>query len=264
MDEPFRNVKFKVLKKHLPKLTVAVDVFGESLVAQCLSKNLEQKYKGNESLKQEIETFLPFSKASDLTPGKFFKASCQVLIFLLKSPIWSVYQSACDITITLFEGVAEKYTVSNRTLSETTKTIFSVFLTRSGEPVQRVHDLSIETGVKLVKMPKMEELDVLDELLTSTITAKEPAKVALSRVKLTKFLVEEFGISEEKNDPMCVKNLAEFGAGAVKHQDPDVWEAGQDFIIFLYKADQKTVRRVMPEDNSRRSHAYKYGGHGQI
>ena len=76
--------------------------------------------------------------------------------------------------------------------------------------------------------------------------------------------MEEFGISDEKNDPMCVKNLAEFGAGAVKHQDPDVREAGQDFIIFLYKADQKTVRRVMPEDNSRRSHAYKYGGHGQI
>ena len=84
--------------------------------------------------------------------------------------------------------------MANKTLSETTKTIFSVILTRSGEPVQRVHDLSIETGVKLVKMPKMEELDVLDELLTSTITAKEPAKVALSRVKLTKFLVEEFGI----------------------------------------------------------------------
>jgi hypothetical protein len=35
--------------------------------------------------------------------------------------------------------------------------------------------------------------------------------------------VKEFGISDEKNDPMCVKNLAEFGAGAVKHQDPDVW-----------------------------------------
>ena len=150
--------------------------------------------------------------------------------------------------------------MSNRTLSETTKTIFSVILTRSGEPVQRVHDLSIETGVKLVKMPKMEELDVLDELLTSTITAKEPAKVALSRVKLTKFLVEEFGISEEKNDPMCVKNLTQFGAGAVKHQDPDAREAGQDLVIFLYKADQKTVRRVMPEDNSntRRSHAYRY------
>ena len=72
--------------------------------------------------------------------------------------------------------------------------------------------------------------------------------------------MEEFVISDEKNDPMCVKNLAEFGAGAVKHQDPDVREAGQDLVIFLYKADQTTVRRVMPEDNSntRRSHAYKY------
>ena len=71
--------------------------------------------------------------------------------------------------------------------------------------------------------------------------------------------MEEFGISDEKNHPRCVKNLAEFGAGAVKHQDPDVREAGQDLVIFLYKADQKTVRRVMPANsNTRRSHAYKY------
>ena len=68
------------------------------------------------------------------------------------------------MTITLYEGVAEKYAVSNRTLSETTKTIFTVILTRSGELVQRVHDLSIKTGVKLVQMPKMEEFDVLYEL----------------------------------------------------------------------------------------------------
>ena len=109
-------------------------------------------------------------------------------------------------------------------------------------------------------MPKLEELDVLDELLTANITSKEPPKVALSRVKFTKFLVEEYGISDDKDDPMCVKNLAKFGAGTVQHQDPDVRQAGQDLMIFLYKADQKVVRRALPEDNSntRRSHAYKY------
>ena len=256
-SSPVKGGKLKVQEKDQPKLTIAIEVFGEPLVAQCLSKNLSQKQEGIDSLKTEIEKY---TKASETKPGKFFKASSQVLLFLLKSPIWGVYQSACELTINLFEGVAEQYKVSNKTLSETTKSIFSVILSRSGEPVQRVHDLSIETGVKLVKMPKMEELDVLDELLTSPITVKEPAKVALSRVKFTRFLVEEYGISDEKNDPMCVRNLAKFGAGAVKHQDPDVRQAGQDLVIYLYRADPKTVRKVMPEDNNstRRSHAYKY------
>ena len=73
--------------------------------------------------------------------------------------------------------------------------------------------------------------------------------------------MEEFGISDKKMySLMSVKILVQFCLGAEKHQDPNVRQAGQDLVIFLYKADQKTVRRVMPEDNSntRRSHAYKY------
>ena len=48
--------------------------------------------------------------------------------------------------------------------------------------------------MKLIKSPKMEELDVLETILTAKITIKEPSKVALSRVKFTKFLVEHYGI----------------------------------------------------------------------
>ena len=67
-------------------------------------------------------------------------------------------------------------------------------------------------------------------------------------------------ISDEKNDPMCVKNLAGFGVDAVQHPDPEVRQAGQELVLLLYKADQETVRAEMPEDNNRnrRSHANRY------
>ena len=78
---------------------------------------------------------------------------------------------------------------------ETTEAVFSLMLSRSGKPVQGVHDLSMETAVKLFKMPQMAQTDFLDAFLTATIAEKEPAKAALSRVKFTKFLEEEFGIS---------------------------------------------------------------------
>ena len=107
-------------------------------------------------------------------------------------------------------------------------------------------------------MPQMAQNDFLDAFLTATITETEPAKAALSRVKFTKFLVEEFGTNEHRNySKMSVRYI---GIGAFKHQDPDVRQAGQDLVILLYKVDPKTIRVVMPEDNSntRRSHAYKY------
>ena len=46
----------------------------------------------------------------------------------------------------------------------------------------------------MIKSPRMEELDVLETVLTAKITTKEPNKVALSRVKFTHFLVEHYGI----------------------------------------------------------------------
>ena len=45
-------------------------------------------------------------------------------------------------------------------------------------------------------------------------------------------------ISEEKNDPMSIKNLAQFAVDAVKHQDPEVRQAGQDLVLMLYKVTE--------------------------
>ena len=84
--------------------------------------------------------------------------------------------------------------VPPKILTDSTKSIFRKLLLRSGEPTQRIHDLAIDTGVRLVKSPKIEELDFLDALLTEKITSKEPPKVALSRVKFTQFLVQQYGI----------------------------------------------------------------------
>ena len=152
------------------------------------------------------------------------------------------------------------FRISDKILAEYTKPIFSALLLRSGEANQRIYNLAIDTGVKMIKTPRLEELDVLEVLLTEKITVKEPPKVALSRVKFTKFLVESYGISEEKGDPMSVKHLAGFGVNAVHHQDPEVRAAGQELVLLLYRVDQETVRREMPEDNTRtrRSHATRH------
>ena len=54
----------------------------------------------------------------------------------------------------------------------------------------------------------MEELDVLELMLTEKITVKEPPKVALSRVKFTKFLVEHYGIRYVVHVQLSVINIA--------------------------------------------------------
>ena len=74
--------------------------------------------------------------------------------------------------------------------------------------MQRIYDLAIDTGLQVIKSPKMEELDVLELMLTEKITVKEPPKVALSRVKFTKFLVEHYGIRYVEHIQLSVINIA--------------------------------------------------------
>lgn len=240
--------------KERNKLSVALPVLGEVLCGQVLSRS--NKTAGLEEFKSRIEGY---TSGDQVKPGKFYKAAAQLLVLLLKDPVWATFRSGCGMTVSLYENVVENHNVSNKTLAEMTKTLFSALLARSGEHVQRVHDLAIDTGISIVKSPKVEELSVLEELLTEKVTSKELAKVALSRVKFTKFLVAEYGLSEEDGDPMCVKNLAEFGSGAVSHPDPEVRAAGQELVILLYRADPGEVRRALPEDNraNRRSHAFR-------
>lgn len=95
----------KVPDKDHSKLISAIEVFTESLVAKCLSKNVPEKLEAIGEFKSLVENY---SKDTS-KPGKFFKASSELLLFLLDSSIWNAFKSACEITGSLFDKVVEKY-----------------------------------------------------------------------------------------------------------------------------------------------------------
>ena len=95
----------KVADKDQSKLITALEVFTESLVARCLSKNVPDKLAAIEEFKSQVENY----NKDTAKPGKFFKASSELLLFLLDSSIWTAFKSACEITGALFETVVEKF-----------------------------------------------------------------------------------------------------------------------------------------------------------
>ena len=82
-----------------------MEVFSESLVARCLSKNVADKLAAIGEFKSQVESY----NKDTAKPGKFFKASSELLLFLLDSSIWNAFKSACEITGSLFEVVVEKF-----------------------------------------------------------------------------------------------------------------------------------------------------------
>ena len=80
--------------KHENNLLNAVDVFNEPLVAKaCFSKNVKEKLEAIENFQSQLEKY----SKTQAKPGKFYKASSEVLQFLLKSSIWAVFKSACQV-----------------------------------------------------------------------------------------------------------------------------------------------------------------------
>ena len=95
----------KVPDKDHSKLISAIEVFTETLVAKCLSKNVSEKLEAIGEFKSLVESY----NKENNKPGKFFKASSELLLFLLDSSIWNAFKSACEITESLFDKVVEKY-----------------------------------------------------------------------------------------------------------------------------------------------------------
>ena len=88
------------------KLLTAIKVFGKPLVAKiCFSKNVKEKIESIENLKSQIDQY----NKEVGKPGQFFKASSEILQYLLKTSIWGAFQLACSITASLFDNVVEKY-----------------------------------------------------------------------------------------------------------------------------------------------------------
>ena len=96
----------RVPQKDENKLINAIAVFSEPLVAKvCFSKNVKEKLEAIETLKTQADTF----SAENTKQGKFFKATSEVLQYLLKTSIWGAFHLACDITDSLFMNVVEKF-----------------------------------------------------------------------------------------------------------------------------------------------------------
>ena len=96
----------RVPQKDENKLINAISVFSEPLVAKvCFSKNVKEKLEAIETLKTQVDTFSP----ENTKQGKFFKATSEVLQYLLKTSIWGAFHLACSITDSLFMNVVEKF-----------------------------------------------------------------------------------------------------------------------------------------------------------
>ena len=67
--------------------------------------NVPDKLAAIGEFKSQVETY----NKDSVKPGKFFKASSELLLFLLDSSIWTAFKSACEITGALFESVVEKF-----------------------------------------------------------------------------------------------------------------------------------------------------------
>ena len=93
-------------KKDENNLLNAIAVFSEPIVAKvCFSKNVKEKLEAIESLKTQVDTF----SSENTKQGKFFKATSEVLQYLLKTSIWGAFQLACATTGSLFTNIVEKF-----------------------------------------------------------------------------------------------------------------------------------------------------------
>ncbi|XP_023330117.1 centrosomal protein of 104 kDa [Eurytemora carolleeae] len=231
--------KFSLDQKKV--LKVALNLYGEDLIYDCLTKNVKIELRQTvlEEFKYKFE-----KNAEKGSKRKLVKGTHQVLVFLLKDKIASVFQTACDITCKLYQDVIDN-SIDQSLLTSTTRELFSILMLRASENVPRVAEAALNTIHCIIKCEEVEHLSVLDDLLTEDIQQKSLAVVTSIRVDLVTFLITFYGISDDPKDSMSIRNLSKLSLGALEHTSSIVREAGQELVLLLYRKDPRIVRQTL-------------------
>ena len=115
----------QVPDKDRNKLSVALPVLGERLCAEVLSR--KNKSAGLDELRARITSY---TGGDPVKPGKLFTGVGQLLVLLLRDPVWATFQAGAGMVLELYSQVVQQHSVSSKTLGEVTIKLFGAILSR--------------------------------------------------------------------------------------------------------------------------------------
>lgn len=239
LDAPLSNEVEPLSEKDAREASLAIDVFGETLVAKCYSKNFSLR----ESAIEEIISQL--SSPSD--PRNTMRAAVLLSKKLLKETVYSVFKAAIELSRSIFTTLSDKVNNKSETQYASDK-LTPIILQRTGESSQRLRDMSKTFILECARLPHIQPLNVVPNECLKPIKPIIAARLALSRAEIVDSLVDDLGVPSSGMD---LGSVMAFENSALQHTAGSVRTQSEKTIIKLYKQHKDSVKTYLPPDDEK-------------
>ncbi|CAD5115537.1 DgyrCDS4504 [Dimorphilus gyrociliatus] len=247
LDAPLSNEVEPLSEKDAREASLAIDVFGETLVAKCYSKNFSLRESAIEEIIREL------SSPSDARNS--MRAAVLLSKKLLRETVYSVYKAAIELCRAIFTTLSDKVGVKSETQYAADRLI-PIILLRTGESSQRLRDMSKMFTLESARLPNIQPLNVVPNECLKPLKTGVATRLALSRTEIVDSLVDDLGVPSSGMD---LGSVMGFENSALQHTAGNVRLQAEKTIVKLYENHKEAVRTYLPpdDDKTRRNVLYR-------
>ncbi|XP_071482021.1 centrosomal protein of 104 kDa-like [Diadema antillarum] len=231
--------------KNVRELDTSSEVFGRDKVLKAYSKSWALREEGFNEVRTLMETDDEGKEREDL------RTMLRSAIFLaskgLKDKVFSVFNSAVDLTRYTFMEFIPKHKLGKNETSQAVDKIFPELMSRIGDTNGKLIATDIDFIIEMATFPDVRPLHSIPTQCQTPFKTNSQAKIAVTRVEIVERLMREIGL--ERHSGMTTSSVMKFANHALEHTSGAVREAAINLIFELYKVKGSDVKDHLPPED---------------
>ncbi|XP_072174681.1 centrosomal protein of 104 kDa-like [Diadema setosum] len=231
--------------KNVRELDTSSEVFGRDKVLKAYSKSWALREEGFNEVRNLMETDDEGKEREDL------RTMLRSAIFLaskgLKDKVFSVFNSAVDLTRYTFMEFIPKHKLGKNETSQAVDKILPELMSRIGDTNGKLIATDIDFIIEMATFSDVRPLHSIPNQCQTPFKTNSQAKIAVTRVEIVERLMRELGL--DRHSGMTTVSVMKFANHALEHTSGAVREAAINLIFELYKVKGSEVKDHLPPED---------------
>ncbi|XP_047737380.1 centrosomal protein of 104 kDa-like [Hyalella azteca] len=227
--------------------SLAIYVFGASMVDKCYSKSYSDKEAGLLLLQEALQESCPLSA----TPDRVLRAAVQLIQRGVRDKVFSVAQLACAALSVLLTIFLPAHRVSRKECAAALDQLLPDLLSKTADNAARARQLAVTALDQMLTYSLARGAGNIGTELTRPISHSVHPRSALCRVTVVEMQLcrmADVPLPKDRETGFTPRQLAELALSAAQHPGSDVRKSGERALLTLYRRHPQAVRRVLPSE----------------
>ncbi|OCT72773.1 centrosomal protein of 104 kDa isoform X2 [Xenopus laevis] len=232
-------------EKALREAGVAIEVFGEALVAGAYSKTWSYREDALIAVSKKLADIESGTSKDDLK--NMLRAAMFLVRRAIKDKVTSVFQASLRLLKMIITDYIPNHKLGKGETTHCVEKCLPDLLVRTGDSTARHRLISSNFIQEMALFKEVKPLQIIPAHLVQPLKPTMPSRLAQSQVDLLENLLKELGV---ESSGFTVDNVMKFAVGALDYTISEVRDKAVQIILYLYKQHPSQVLEYMPSEDS--------------